>query len=97
MDPKETLKELRAAIEVGNYGYAVECLSNYAVWRIKGGFEPVTGDAEFQRLAVKLAEEIEGAQDAEDSNYAGREDCYNRARRGKRVSRTEQGDAGIMG
>jgi hypothetical protein len=57
MDPQATINQLRYAVHERQYSRAVELLTAYYEWRIKGGFEPLNGD---QRVAV-LSNQLQDA------------------------------------
>lgn len=59
MDPLATLKRLKAAIDERNYAEAVAALNDYYQWRVKGGYEPLMGDMEADRMANILADMLE--------------------------------------
>ncbi len=59
MDPNATLKRLAAAIDSRDFADAVSALNDYYQWRVKGGFEPGTGDARADLLANRLADALE--------------------------------------
>lgn len=60
MDPTETLRRLKNAIEDGKWCEAVGALNDYYQWRVKGGFQglsdrlPETGDECADRLANRM-------------------------------------------
>lgn len=59
MNPAETLKRLRNAVFNGNHAEAVAALNDYYQWRVKGGAEPLMGDATARRWANALADNLE--------------------------------------
>lgn len=54
MDPEATLTALERAILDKEFDTAVECLSHYIRWRLKGGIEPSNGDSRADALAKRL-------------------------------------------
>lgn len=62
MDPESTLNELDECIDTLDFTGAVERLAAYYQWRLKGGFEPLSGgDITAERLAARLATKLESA------------------------------------
>lgn len=59
MDPVATLKALADHIAAQHWSDAVQALSDYWLWRAKGGFEPNGGDARAELLANRLADALE--------------------------------------
>lgn len=61
MDPTETLRRLKNAVEDGAWREAVGALNDYYQWRVKGGFHGLscdrigeTGDQCADRLANRM-------------------------------------------
>lgn len=59
MDPVATLQRLRRAVQGRDYAEAVAALNDYYQWRVKGGFEPPSGDVRADGLANQLADLLE--------------------------------------
>lgn len=60
MDPTTTLSQLRYAIHEKQFARAVELLTAYYQWRIKGGFAPnAWGDARADMLSIQLQDALE--------------------------------------
>jgi hypothetical protein len=55
MDPQQTLNI--AGIEITNHNYddAMEYLDSYREWRDRGGFEPINGDKQYDRMMQRIA------------------------------------------
>jgi hypothetical protein len=58
MDPQETINQLRYAVHERQYSRAVELLTAYYQWRIKG-FEPTNGDLRVSVLSNQLQDALE--------------------------------------
>jgi len=54
MDPEVTLTEARQLLHEGKPHSALESLSDYALWRIHGGFQPKDGDTRAAALFHSL-------------------------------------------
>ena len=63
MNPERTLNECSQAIAEHDYSTALARLIDYYRWRIRGGFEPVLGDARAARRADEILVIIEGWQE----------------------------------
>lgn len=59
MDPVATLALLKRAVDMGDYAEAVDALTDYYQWRVKGGAEPPSGDSVADMLANRLADKLE--------------------------------------
>lgn len=58
MDPLACLKRLQHAIDSAQYAEAVAALNDYYQWRVRGGFEPPSGDTLANTLANRLADSL---------------------------------------
>lgn len=58
MDPLACLERLQRSIADKDYSDAVAALNEYYQWRLKGGFQPLNGDAVANTLAYCLADAL---------------------------------------
>lgn len=58
MDPKKTLQFAKENLESSHLAEAIANIFDYLYWRIRGGFEPLGGDALSADLGAQILEAI---------------------------------------
>lgn len=53
MDPDQAFKDIRTALEVGEYAEASDAAGNLIVWLQEGGFEPKLTDEQRSELLME--------------------------------------------
>ena len=55
MDPEQTLRDAKQALQAGDLSAARTALTTYQMWRDAGGFEPRNGDERARVLTFACA------------------------------------------